>query len=224
MQITESVHLIPGVVANPYLIVEADGLTLIDAGLPRAHGRILSYIASLGRRPTDLKRIILTHSDLDHIGGLADLVRLTGARAYSSQIEAEAIARGRPSRAIRPAGISARRVMYLLLGPFMRATPVQVDEILRDGQVLPILGGLQVLATAGHTAGHLSLFAGSEHILFCGDSLVSDHGLLPSRPGLTWDQAAAAESVRKQAALGAEIVCSGHGPVVLDAAGKFPAA
>jgi glyoxylase-like metal-dependent hydrolase (beta-lactamase superfamily II) len=60
-------------------------------------------------------------------------------------------------------------------------------------------------------------------VLFCGDSLVSgEKGLLGSRPGITWDESRARESERRQAALGARIVCSGHGPVVMDAAGKFP--
>jgi len=46
--------------------------------------------------------------------------------------------------------------------------------------------------------------------------------LIGSVPANTWDQTAAAESVRKQAALGAQVVCSGHGPVVTDAASKMP--
>jgi hypothetical protein len=58
---------------------------------------------------------------------------------------------------------------------------------------------------------------------FCGDSMVSDdHGLQGSRPGITWDETRARASERKQAALGAQILCSGHGAVVMDAKGKFP--
>jgi glyoxylase-like metal-dependent hydrolase (beta-lactamase superfamily II) len=41
-------------------------------------------------------------------------------------------------------------------------------------------------------------------------------------PGLTWDLAKAKESIQKQAALGPRIVCPGHGPVLMDAIGKFP--
>jgi glyoxylase-like metal-dependent hydrolase (beta-lactamase superfamily II) len=103
--------------------------------------------------------------------------------------------------------------------------PVEVDEILEEGQVLPILGGLQVLETPGHTPGHISLFSPSAGVLFVGDSIVSrDSGLMASIPANTWDQDAAATSVRKQAALGALVVCSGHGPVVKDALGKMPVA
>ena len=73
MQIIENVHHIPEVACNTYLIVEADGLTLIDAGLPGSTGKILDFVSSLGRTPHDLKRILITHSDWDHIGSLRPL-------------------------------------------------------------------------------------------------------------------------------------------------------
>ena len=105
-----------------------------------------------------------------------------------------------------------------------KATPFQVDEILTDGQVLPVLGGLRVVETPGHTPGHVSLFAPQVGILFCGDSMVTYDNNIDNdpRPAATWDQAWAKESNIKQSMLGARIVCSGHGPVVMDAAGKFP--
>jgi glyoxylase-like metal-dependent hydrolase (beta-lactamase superfamily II) len=223
MKIVDNVFVVSGVVANPYLLVDTDGLTVIDAGLPRSERKILAYVASLGKRAQDVKRIIITHADFDHIGGLAALQRASGARTYASQIEADAIAMGRSSREIKATGFSLRRVLFSLLRPFMKLTPFQVDEIVAEGQTLPVLGGLRVIETPGHTPGHISLFAPVVGVLFCGDSMVSDdHGLHGSRPGITWDETRARESERKQAALGARIVCSGHGPVVKDADGKFP--
>jgi len=223
MKIADNVYVVPGVVANPYLILDDDGLTLIDTGIPRSEKKILAYVEGLGRSARDVRRIILTHADLDHVGSLAALHRATAARTYASQIEADAISAGRPSRVIKPSGFSVRRLMFAVMRPFMKAAPFRVDEIIADGQILPVLGGLQVVDTAGHTPGHISLFAPSAGVLFCGDSLVSDEdGLHGSRPGLTWDEAKAKEAVRRQSALGAHIVCSGHGPVVIDAEGKFP--
>jgi glyoxylase-like metal-dependent hydrolase (beta-lactamase superfamily II) len=223
MKIIDDVFLVPGVVANPYILVDSDGLTIIDTGLPRSERKILADVASLGRSAHDVKRILLTHSDLDHVGGLAALHKLTGARTYASRIEADAIAAGKSSRQINISGFSVRRLMFTLLRPFMKAAIFQVDEILIDGQILPVLGGLRVIDTSGHTPGHISLFAPAVHVLFCGDSLVTDEsGIHGSRPGLTWDDAKAREAERKQAALGAHIVCSGHGPVVMDATGRFP--
>lgn len=223
MKIVDNIFVIPGVVANPYLILDADGLTLIDAGIPGSEKKILAYIGSLGKSPRDLKRIILTHADLDHVGSLAALHEATGARTYAGQIEAAAIAAGKSSRPIKPSGLSLRRVMLAVLGPFMKPKSFNVDEILEDGQVLPVGGGLQVVSTPGHTPGHISLFAAASGVLFCGDSMVTDEaGIHGSRPKFTWDEAMAKEAVRRQAALGAHIVCSGHGPVVMDATGKFP--
>lgn len=223
MKIAENVFLVPDVVANPYLILDADGLTLIDAGMPHTEKKILEYLASLGKSPTDLKRIVLTHSDIDHIGSLAALRTASGARTYASRIEADAIAQGKASRQIKRKGFSMRRLMFSLLGPFMKPRPVKIDEILTDGQLLPIAGGLRVLDTSGHTPGHISLYSAASGVLFCGDSMVTDGaGIHGSRPGLTWDAAKAEQAVKRQAALGARIVCSGHGPVVKDAVGKFP--
>jgi glyoxylase-like metal-dependent hydrolase (beta-lactamase superfamily II) len=223
VKIIDNIFVVPGVVANPYILVDADGLTVIDTGLPRSERKILTYVASLGKSARDVKRIILTHADLDHVGGLAALHKLTGARTYASRIEADAIAAGRPSRQINSSGFSVMRLMFILLRPFMKATHFQVDEILTNGQILPALGGLRVIETSGHTPGHISLFAPAVGVLFCGDSLVTDeNGIHGSRSGLTWDDAQAKEAVRTQAELGARIVCSGHGPVIMDAVGKFP--
>ena len=221
MKILENVFVVPRVAAIAYLIVVADGLTLIDAGLPRSQNAILQYIRSLGRSPRDLKRILITHADWDHIGGLAALHKATGARTYASRIEADAMAAGRSSRPIKLP--SSTSLVRRLMRRFMSPRPFRVDEILADGQVLPILGGLRVVDTAGHCPGHISFYAPAAGILFCGDSMVVEaDGIHGSRPIFTWDAVMAQEAVKKQAALGATIVCSGHGPVVMDAAGKFP--
>ena len=222
MEILPNVHLIPDIIANPYLIVEPEGLTLVDTGIPGSEKKILNYISDLGRSPHDLKRILITHSDLDHVGSLAALKQASGARTYASEIEAKAIAKGQASRQIKPAN-PLRRLLFFFLRFRFKAIPIQIDELLKDDQVLPILGGLRVVETVGHTPGHISLYAPALSLLFPGDSMVSDEkGLYGSRLANTWDEAKAGESVRKQAALGAKTVCPGHGPVVTDAQGKFP--
>ncbi len=223
MQILDDVHIVPKVTANTYILVDPDGMTVIDAGLPRSEKKILAYVASLGKTPQEIKRIIITHADIDHYGGLAALQKTSGAQTYASPAEAEAMAKGKSSREIKARGFSLRRILFTLARPFVKATPFQVDEVLTEGQVLPVLGGLQVIGTPGHTPGHVSLYAPASGILFCGDSMVSDeNGLIGSRPGLTWDETQARASERKQAGLGARIVCPGHGPVVREAEGKFP--
>ncbi|HEY9152925.1 MAG TPA: MBL fold metallo-hydrolase [Anaerolineales bacterium] len=222
MEIINNLHLVPNIVANPYLIIDPDGLTLIDAGLPGSDKKILRYISGLGRSSSDLKRIILTHSDIDHVGSLSTIKKASGARVYASAVEAEAIAKGKPSRDIKPANPALRTLMGVLRR-FIKVSPIRPDELLTEGQVLPVLGGLRVIETPGHTPGHISLFSPSTGVLFTGDSIISrDGSLLRSVPANTWDEAKADASAHKQAKLGATVVCPGHGSVVKDAADKFP--
>jgi glyoxylase-like metal-dependent hydrolase (beta-lactamase superfamily II) len=222
MEILPNLLQLSGFASNIYLIVDAEGLTLIDTGLKFDANRIVRSIEKLGRQAGDVRRIILTHSDGDHVGGLARLKALTRARTCASAIEAQAIAKGEPSRELSRGG--AGKWLFSLLKGVMRTAPVHIDEILTDGQVLPLLNGLRIVATEGHTPGHISLFAPDVGVLFTGDSIIaSGEQLLGSNKAFTWDQTKAVASVRKQAALGARIVCPGHGPVIMDAGGKFPA-
>jgi len=222
MEIIATVHLIPNIVANPYLIIDPDGLTVIDTGLPGNYRKILKYMTGLGYFPSDLKRIIITHADTDHIGSLYALKKASGARVYASAVESEAMSKGQPSRQIKPNNFFLRLLMGVV-SRFIKAAPIRADEILSEGQVLPVLGGLHVVETPGHTPGHVSLFSPSTGILFTGDSIIArEGGLVRSIQALTWDEAQADESARQQAALGAHIVCPGHGPVVMNATDKFP--
>lgn len=225
MKIIENVFVVPGVTASSYLLLEPQGLTVIDTGLPYSEKRILQYVAWLGRSARDIQRILITHADLDHCGSLAALQKASGARTYAGKVEAEAMARGHSSRPVhRSVNSALQRFAISMMGRFMKATPFQVDEILEDGQVLPAFGGLQVVETPGHSPGHLAYFAPSAGILFCGDSMRSDgtSGLRPSRSRNDWDHAAARRSARKLAALSPRILCPGHGPAVRDASSKFP--
>ncbi len=220
MEIIPNLHLVPGVIAHPYLIVDADGLTLIDTGLALTWRRILRYITRIGHTPDSLRRIIVTHRDGDHAGGLAALTAASGARTYASAVEAEAIAAGHVPRDLNVSGMP--RMLLRLSAPLFRVPPVLVDEHLTEGQVLPVLGGLQVLETPGHTPGHISLFTPSAGVLFAGDSIAHRGGKIRRPFSIsTWNQERALESFRKQANLGASIICLGHGPVVREATGKF---
>lgn len=218
MKITNNIHFIPNVQANSYLIAEPEGLTIIDTGMPFSEKQTLKYIASLGRSAEEIKRILITHADLDHYGCLATLKEASEARTYASQAETEAMAKGISSRPVNDSVGRFQGFMIRLAGKLLKPTPIQVDEIISDGHVLPVLGGLQVVETPGHSPGHLSFYAPSVHVLFCGDSMKSNEkGLRASRSRNNWNQKMADASARKQSMLGAQIICPGHGPVVKDA-------
>ena len=223
MKIIDQVFLVPGVMANSYILADPDGLTVIDTGMPHSEKKTLEYITHWNWSPRDIKRILITHADLDHYGCLAALQQASGACTYAGRIEAEAMAKGRSSRPVDRSVGRFQRFMIHMMGSLLKATPIQVDEILAEGQVLPVLGGLQVLSTAGHSPDHLSFYSATAGILFCGDSMKSNaNGLRVSRSRNNWNQPMAEASAKKQAALQAHIVCPGHGPVVREAESKFP--
>ena len=216
MIITPNIHIIPGVTSHPYLLADSDGLTLIDTGIPGSAGKILRYIKRLGYSNKDLNRILLTHADYDHAGSLAALKKATNARVYASIYEARAVATGQFPRSLKTNNLFLKPV-FALAERFGRISPAHVDEHLSDGQVLPVLDGMFVVDTKGHTPGHMSFFVPSAGILFSGDSILSvKDQLVGSHGSVTWDQNKANESVLKQMALRARIICSGHGTVVLD--------
>jgi glyoxylase-like metal-dependent hydrolase (beta-lactamase superfamily II) len=216
MKIALNIHIVPGVVGNSYLLVDSDGLTLIDTGIPGSALTILNFIKRLGYSKRDLNRILLTHADWDHAGSLARLKRATGARVYASLYESRAVAAGRFPRSLKTDNLFYKPI-FALAESLGRLSPAHVDETLYDGQVLPVLDGLSVVDTKGHTPGHISFFAPSAGILFSGDSILSrKNHLVGSHGSVTWDQEKANASVLKQLALRARIVCAGHGAVVLD--------
>lgn len=220
MEIEPYLRQIDNGFVNLWLIVEAEGLTLIDTGLARSGPKkVLAEIAALGRQPADLKRILITHTDADHTGGAAELKRLTGARIAARGVEADAMRAGKTSRVPKSA---VMRVMFGTLGALIMPTPAATaDDILVDGQTLPILGGLQALATPGHTPGHTSFFAPEKKLLIAGDSLRATGGTLAFDPApVHWNYEAGVASARKQGRLGATLVCCGHGPALRNPA--FP--
>jgi len=223
MSILPNLFLVPGVTANLYLIVDPDGLTLIDAGLPNNQRKILAFIDSLGFTPTDLKRILITHADFDHVGSLAGLQAAAPARTFASSVEAQAIGSGVASRPLKVSGLfklflSAVQVVF-------KPAPARVDETLVDDLELPVMGGLRAISTPGHTPGHFSFYAPGPGVLFSGDSLICPKGQIKVSTGMNnWDEDQSKQSARRQAALGARLLCPGHGQVLMDAATQFESA
>ncbi len=206
---------------NCYLIVEPAGLTLIDTGVASYEKKIIDYIGSIGRSIHDLKTILLTHSDADHVGSLAALKAASGAKTCTSAIEAEAIEVGVPSR--EPRFNAFGKLIASFFPSAFRFTPCKIDQHLTPGMDLPILERLWVVPSPGHTPGHISFYSAAAKTLFAGDSMRSRKDELFTSTGpVTWDEVEAAASVRLQAAMRPRNVCVGHGKVVKNATGKFP--
>src|SRR5690348_15495464 len=82
MEIAKGLHRIGSDIVNSYLVVDSGGVTIIDAGLPRYWKLLNSELARLGMTLGDVRALILTHGDTDHIGFAARLHREKGILAY----------------------------------------------------------------------------------------------------------------------------------------------
>lgn len=192
-------------------VIEDDGLTLVDTGLPGSTDKIFAALRKEGKNPTDIKRIILTHLHTDHTGNAADIKRQTGARVYAHHADAPLLEQGVSGRptTLTP-GIMNRLVYQLFIkGAGNAVPPVAVEEKLSDGDVIPLLGGIQVVHTPGHSAGHVALLLPSEGVLIAADLCAHVLGLAYST--LYEDRALGQQSIQKAAALSFDTAVFGHG-------------
>ena len=169
MEILPGIHQVPGLRwSNAYLLVEEERLTLVDAGLPGDGKRIFKYIRHLGRSPLELERVIVTHSHPDHTGPLKRLSHLTGAIIMAHRADTRYLEKTKSTWLHYPAQPPA----FGWNIPFLHRIPAH--EFIEDGQLLPVLGGLRVLHTPGHTPGSVCLYQAEQKLLFTGDTLLAD--------------------------------------------------
>jgi glyoxylase-like metal-dependent hydrolase (beta-lactamase superfamily II) len=177
-RVIEGVHLVAMGTANAYLIEGDDGLTLIDAGFPRKESAVFSAIRELGRSLDHLKHLILTHGHPDHIGSAAAIVRETGARTYMHPLDIALAETGGPFRPMTPSpGLLLQILCRILYDRNERLAPISIDEHLRDGQTLPIAGGIDVIHVPGHCAGQVALLWRPGRMLFAADVFMNNMGL-----------------------------------------------
>ena len=223
MQIAEGVYVLPiprgpqgaGGFLNLTLILDMqNGDTLVDAGLPDQAEAIGSALVEAGIGVRDLRRIIFTHQDLDHVGSGAALVRQSDATVLAHPADSPHI-----EGSLRPLKFTSE---MLEQRPQMREVlerlePVRVDKHLEDGDRLDLAGGTRVIFTPGHTPGHLSLYLERPKVLVAGDALTAEGGYLNGpNPPFTLDVGEAARSVRRLAELDVETIVCYHGGVVGD--------
>ncbi|MEZ4519176.1 MAG: MBL fold metallo-hydrolase [Chloroflexota bacterium] len=217
-KIANDVFWVDSGMANCYLCRDADGLCLIDTGMPRDTDAIFDAIEEIGRAPEDVTRILITHADIDHAGGLSKCLDRTGATAYAGAETASLIAKGRSPRHLP-------QMVQIIGDIFFRYPSVSADAITRinPGDTLPIMGGLEVIATPGHTLDHLSFFSRSTGVLFAGDILSTRDDILSlTPPRITASQEAADLSVLALSNLTPTVIACGHGaPITEDAGGEL---
>jgi glyoxylase-like metal-dependent hydrolase (beta-lactamase superfamily II) len=199
--------------ANVFLLV-GDTLTLIDTGFKGRSVHIIRELARLDYSPTDITSIIITHHHADHTGSLAMLKEVTKARVIAHPADAPYIDGSLPQPG--PTNPEWLGNMLAPIHGLWATIPVAVDGLVIDGDELPILGGIKILHTPGHTPGSISLFLKKEGLVIVGDVLSrSTLGLsLPSK-AFTIDLAQEIQSIRRLASLDFTFIGFGHGSALM---------
>ena len=214
-EITRGIYALDGLrMGRSYLVEGHDGLALIDTSSDGAADGIIAAIASIGRKPEDLRTIVATHYHFDHTGNAAALVERSGAQLCVHEDDVPYVEGAIPWQpSLGPIGP--------LLDKFA-PTPftLHVDRVLRDGEMLPFAGGLQVIHAPGHTPGHIALYAKEHRTLFAGDSLMNTAGLHLPMSTSSHDMEEAKRSIRLLVEFDFDIALPGHGAPILSRASE----
>jgi glyoxylase-like metal-dependent hydrolase (beta-lactamase superfamily II) len=193
---------------NVLLLENDDGWTLVDTGAEGEAALIRDALSALGSGPEDLKRIFLTHHHGDHTGGLEGLTEWAPhAELGASEYEAMVIA-GKLPPAPPP-----NPIFRLMAAGMEDAPKFPVGKILREGDVV---SGFRIIATPGHSLGHVSLLRDADGLLFTADAF----GCLPRKvrvgvsKGLCTDPPMARRSAQKLLGERFTTVVMAHGPVL----------
>lgn len=202
-----------------YLIEDHDGFTVIDAGMGLAAERVIKQLEWRRRKPSDVKRIIVTHAHPDHIGGLPKLKELTGAQVICSAVERPYVQGEQPAPIADPATLPPLAKL-MASAPAKPAKGTPVDRVLADGEVLPeVFGGLQAIYTPGHSPGHIALWQPEKKVLFTGDVLMNvPNSLRLPLAAFTADMAENKRSLKRIVLLDPQVVLFGHGAPLMDGA------
>jgi hydroxyacylglutathione hydrolase len=210
MEITSGIHRINGIKgANCYLVITNATTLVIDTGMPGNAEKIINYVKALGKNPSKIDYIILTHADIDHIGSALELKKLTGARIAIHAGDALILA---GKEGFRPApGLLGVLLKFMM--PLLHFHKVEPDLIFKDYLEIE---EIEVIHTPGHTDGSICLYL-PKKVIFAGDALRSDQegNIKPPSRKFSADTALAKASIIAISKLEFDILLPGHGAPVI---------
>ena len=224
-QLRKGIYQIDTGQANVFVLQSPDGLTLIDTSVVGVRGRLESTLTKAGLNLSNIKRILITHAHVDHMGGAAELHEATGALVWVHARDA-AVVRGEqaaprplPEQVSLPDKLFGK-VIETFVGDDLPSAPVHRE--LNEGDVLDeVWPHLSVVHLPGHSPGQVGFWLPEEKLLIGGDVMMH---LTPwlTRPlaAYTPDMAEADRSIQKVAELGVQTLGVGHGPALIGNAGS----
>jgi glyoxylase-like metal-dependent hydrolase (beta-lactamase superfamily II) len=219
MELAPHLHRIGSDLVNSYLVEGADGITVIDAGLPGHWAELQAELAQMGRSLGDIRGIVLTHGDTDHIGYAERLRRERGVSVYVHQLDAGR-ARGeikKPNTGWGPIKIGplSKFLWYSARRGGLRIPPVSEVATFADGETLDLPGSPRIIHVPGHTPGSVAVHVLAVDALFVGDAMTTGHVLTgqrgPRPAPFTLEPEMALASLSRLEAVQATWVLPGHG-------------
>jgi len=212
VKIAEGIYQVEGVNGNVYLAEDAGKLILIDTGMPRNDKKIMKFIESLGRSPSDVSVIVITHFHIDHVGNAKKIKDQTGAKVAAQEMDADYVS----GKKVPP---KPKNLMFRAFSSVVKAEPVDIDVTLKDGDKV---GRFMVIHTPGHSEGSIALLDRDRKVMFVGDTIRFNDGKMEGPPEqFTLDMEKAKESIGKISEYDFDIMLSGHGqPLMADASRK----
>jgi glyoxylase-like metal-dependent hydrolase (beta-lactamase superfamily II) len=219
MRLAPDLHRIGSDVVNVYLVEDAAGVTIVDAGLPSHWRELERELTQLGRSLDEVRGIVLTHGDTDHIGFAERLRQQNGIVVRVHELDA-ARARGEVKKPNAGWGrIKVRPLLkflwYSARHGGLRIPPVREVSTFTDGDVLDLPGSPRIIHVPGHTPGSVAVHVPAVNALFVGDAMTTGNVLTgengPRPAPFTLDPEAALASLAKLEAVPATWVLPGHG-------------
>ncbi|TVY02017.1 MBL fold metallo-hydrolase [Cohnella terricola] len=210
-------------VIHPTILFDGDSWTLVDTGMPGSAPAIRELARQAGIGEKTLRSIILTHQDLDHVGGLPGILadEREPVAVLAHPDDEGAINGTQPMIKMNPEQLEGflqqlpEETRAEFEQTFLRPSRPNVNRTIVDGEKLPIAGGLTVIHTPGHTPGHVCLYHHASKTLIAGDAMVAADGVLSGpNPSVTPNLEQALDSLNKLKAFDiAQVVCY-HGGLV----------
>jgi glyoxylase-like metal-dependent hydrolase (beta-lactamase superfamily II) len=223
--VVPGIHRLEYAHTNQYLVENGDRLVLIDAGLPRSYPALVSAIRELGRDTDAVSDLIITHGHFDHVGTARRLAKQWHLPVHVHDADAwlashpyryahQNLTRfGVPLRNPRSLAVLGR----MTIAGALAVRGVDPSTITRFGDDAVLPGGAAVIATPGHTFGHVSLHFPERNAVIAGDALVTlDPYTAATGPRMIAGSATAdlernRSSLDALAATGADTLLPGHG-------------